>query len=491
MAKRLSGWRGFVVIGVAVTVLVVVVLMFFKRDIRLWFLLRDFDERPQEVAGELRRLGLPYKDALGRALLAGGRDIGPQFELTMTIAQEPFYSVQAVREALDSKDPIVRRAAALAALSLEPAGPSRRLPPGVLEVVKEWAEDPSAPYLSHALKSIQTYEAPEARAILTRLLRAKSEGTEAGVVARSIENREAAALVALRYAKDPDVRAALLEVAGRKTEGPLVRMRAWQSLMGGSDALEEDMLAAGAREGDNLIRQVIAEHLRHTSREVAVPLIRILIEDPLEVVRRGALDSAIRHRLPMVMDDAWYLGEDHWEAIRGDVAEAVDIYRREDMIPFMIWTLSSGDHIQVEKALVGLHRMTGKHHGFDDDQWGIYTRAPDRRNEILKEFSDDVERRDTALAKWGEEYGVHTDQDRRRPLIRMLGHKDRENVRRAMRELHRITGRKEGFPPETLDPKADIQKEADAIHRFVEMGGAEKVIADWNVWLTEQEAKGE
>ena len=132
--------------------------------------------------------------------------------------------------------------------------------------------------------------------------------------------------------------------------------------------------------------------------------------------------------------------------------------------------------------------MTGKHYGFDDKQWARYSRPAGggRQYEMMQEFGNDIERKNLALEQWGAEYEFHTDKERRRHLIRMLGHQDRKNVRRAMKELAKITGRKEGFPESVFDPEADTTQEANDVYRFVDEKGCEPVIADWMRWLEKQ-----
>ena len=50
-----------------------------------------------------------------------------------------------------------------------------------------------------------------------------------------------------------------------------------------------------------------------------------------------------------------------------------------------------------------------------------------------------------------------------------------------MKHLARITGRKEGFPPEVLDASAPEEAQVLAVDRFMRED-RDKVIADWEAW---------
>jgi hypothetical protein len=207
------------------------------------------------------------------------------------------------------------------------------------------------------------------------------------------------------------------------------------------------------------------------------------------------VDTLMDKRVPDLMDNLEYLAEDWFASIPGDLAWAVRNQGRDDKIPYVVHCLNNTDPVVVEKSLVVLFRMTRKHIGFTTESWKEFSwdlplmgGEPGRtRSKAVRDFMSDIPRKDRAIARWNVDYPpAYTDQDRLPHLIRQLGHADSRNVRRAMRELKKITGRADGFPPECLDPTADLAAEADAVYRFM-TEQKEEVMAEWEKWLAEQE----
>ncbi|MHC4860748.1 MAG: hypothetical protein ACYTDY_11730, partial [Planctomycetota bacterium] len=99
---------------------------------------------------------------------------------------------------------------------------------------------------------------------------------------------------------------------------------------------------------------------------------------------------------------------------------------------------------------------------------------------------NDEERKAKAIEKWSEEYPPRkTERDRVPHLVRQLAHADRRNVKRAIKELYRITKRKEGLPEAVIDPAADANAADDALERFLR-GDRKAVMADWQTWYESQ-----
>ena len=137
-------------------------------------------------------------------------------------------------------------------------------------------------------------------------------------------------------------------------------------------------------------------------------------------------------------------------------------------------------------STVELFRQTKVHHGFSDELWSVWGRIPitDQAKEIRK-FMRDEERKEKAIAEWSKVHGPRkTDRDRVPHLIRMLAHRDSGNVERAMKELVRITDRREGFP-ELLLKGGDVADVAEARVRFM-ASDREALASGWRAWWATQ-----
>jgi HEAT repeat protein len=468
-----------------------------RRDIRVYYVLRGLDEDPGAKMADIRALDLEYRPALARALLRGGRSYPAQMALTLVLLGEPYYDRATVLGALEEDDPLVRQCAAAALLRRETKSPPSTVPDPIFTVMSEWVKEIHTPWLATALDELMSYSDPRLPAILIPLAAARSEDGARGSgnelllsIGRANENRREAVRLLRDYADAPGVIDVLEDVVRREKESDEVQMEAWKSLTSAGNAGDPDLYWLGARSDKDIVRQVVANNLEWVEDPRVVPILIHLAEDENEVARRGAISSLIARRAPELLDNLLYWAEDSYAPIRGDLASAVDIYRREAFVPFVVWCLTDTQPNVVEKALVALFRMTKQYFGFEDVWQNYLWNRPlevgsqgQARSQIVRDFMADEPRKEAALKAWSEyrppRYG---DEDRLVHLVRQLGHRDSRNVRRAIRELARITGRTEGLPKEVLDPGADVQAEADAVYRFMN-GGREPVIASWKAWL--------
>ncbi len=501
MAKRFLGLPAKVWVAVAVLVLVAagVFAAVARRDIVVFYTLSGIDDDPAQGMDDIRALDLPYRPALERALLRGGRGYPAQMALTLVLLGEPYYGRAAVEQALASDEAVVSRSAAAALLRRDVTVPPGPVPDRVFAVLAEWVRDIHSPWLDSALAELGSYRDPRIPELLLPLALARSEDGTEGLsgnelmlrVGRANLNREQAVKSLRTYVPSaPRVVAGLEELVRREKEADLVQFEAWKSLSAGGYAGDPEIFWIAAKSTRVLDRQVVANNLEWVKDPRVVPILLYLAEDENEVARRGAINSLIAQRAPAVFDNIYFYGEDSYNPIRGDLATAVDIYGREEFVHFAAWCLTDDDPVVVEKAVVSLFRLTKTHFGFEevwqDYVWNRYLEGGqegEARSKIVKDFMVDAERKEKTLAAWADKYPPrYTDEARLPHLVRMLGHRDSRNVRRAIRELRRITGRDTGLPPEVLDPSAPVQAEADAVYRFMH-GERDKVIADWQEWL--------
>ncbi|MCU0727581.1 MAG: HEAT repeat domain-containing protein [Planctomycetes bacterium] len=501
LGRLFSGPRRWLAIGsvtlLAAGVLALLVFAVAGRDIRVWSVLRGLDEDPGEQMAAIRALDIEYRPALGRALLRGGRSYPAQMALTLVLLGEPYYDRTTVLRALGEDDPLVRQCAAAALLRREAKAPPSAVPDSVFRVLSEWVKEIHTPFLDTALSELFAYSDARLPDLLVPLAKARSEEGARGSgndllleIGRANATRREAVRLLRDYTSAPGVIDALKEVVRREPESDEVQMEAWKSLTSGGYAGDPDLYWIAAKSEKDIVRQVVSNNLEWVQDPRVVPILVYLAEDENEVARRGAMSSLIARRAPELFDHLLYWAEDSYAPIRGDLALAVDVYRREDFIPFAVWCLTDGDPLVVEKSLVALFRMTKRYFGFEDVWQNYLWNRPlevgsqgEARSQIVREFMVDEARRKAALDAWTEYRPPrYTDQDRLPHLVRQLGHRDPANVRRAIREIRRITGRDEGFPKEVLEPAADVQAEADAVYRFMH-GGREAVIASWKAWL--------
>lgn len=503
MAKRsvseriFGGWRKWALGGLAA---VVVVLLFVSaiwgERIRMWWVLRDLRESPEATVREVHRLGRPYREALEASILAGGRAFGEELTLFDVAFRAPFYLSDELRDALGSDDETVRRAAIVAYLDWDrnPQAPPHPVSDDVMEALRRWArpENAGSVYLGAAISRLEGYEDDRIPGVVVPVLLATTKSDELAEVGRSNDARVRAAKLLAAWPDDPDAVAALTEVVKRDPNGESnwVQTYAWQSLAAGGYAKDPEIYWIAARSPDKLTRQMVANNLEHVKNKAVVPILESLLGDPVQVVRRGAVDSLFAKRAPILMKDLLDLAEDSYSPIRGDLAEAVRFYREKRYLPFLGWCLTDTDPQVVRKAIEALDALAGDSYAFTLDQWRSYQYSGMRdRLDMVQDFMNDEDRKEAAVNRLAEEHPPrYTDEDRIPHLIRMLGHADVDNVQRAMRLLAEITGRKEGFAEAILDPGAKADAEADALYRFMNGDGVrEKVIADWKRWYAGRE----
>lgn len=498
MAKRrwrerfFGGWRKWALGGLAAALLVVLLVsLIWGQRIRFWWIARDLRDSPDATVARIQALGRPYRDTLRDALLAGGRSFPEELTLLDVAFRAPFYLSKELRVALASEDETVRRAAVVAYLAWDrqPQAPPHPVADDVMEALRSWArpENAASVYLGAAISRLEGYDDDRIPGVVAPVLLATTKSDELAEVGRSNDARVRAAKLLVAYPDDPDAVAALREVVKRdpKGESNWVQTYAWQSLAAGGYAEDPDLYWIAARSPDKLTRQMVAGNLEMVKNPAVVPILEYLLADPVQVVRRGALDSLFAKRAPILMKDLLYLAEDSYSSIRGDLAEAVRFYREKKYLPFLGWCLTDTDPQVVRKAIEALDALTGDAYAFTLDQWRTYQYSGMKeRLAMVEDFMNDEERKAKAVERLAEQHPPrYADEDRIPHLIRMLGHADPENVKRAMRSLAEITGRKEGFDPAILDPEAAADAEADALYRFMnEPGLRGEVIADWERW---------
>jgi len=476
-------WARTALVVAGVLVLLLVFRALAKDDLVVWSTLRKLDDDPVVAEREIRALGRPYQDSLGRALRGGSRRFKDQLFLSEILLTDPFYARGLIKEALGSEDPLVSRAAATAFLRLDRAPEPGRVPDDVFAILEDWVDEPADARLGMALAALTGYRDDRLAPLLVAVLRSAPSGLDEYGRAKLDHNRSTAARLLVFYVEEPGVVDCLKEIVSREKEGKQVQHRAWKALASSGYRAEPELYWKAARSGDPLVRQVVASSLQFVEGEEIVPILLALLADRDKVVRRNAIEALWRKRVPVLMDEIHYLAEDSFGSLKGDLAQAVGDFRRKDLVPFVAWCLLDHDPVVVEKAIGELNRMTGRHHGFDAAQWGRYENANVlARINMMKEFINDEDRRKAAAKAWKEDFPPgYGDEDRVAPLIRQLAHVDPDNVERAMRQLARITGRKEGFPPEVLDASAPDGAKVLAVDRFMRED-RDKVIADWKAW---------
>ncbi len=489
----LTGWRRWILVAVVVLILLSVAWSIYGKDIQVRSTLRGYADDPVKTEKSLLAYGLPYRPALRRALLKGGRDFPVQYRFSRLMQWEPFYDGATLDGALGSEDLLVARAAATAILNSRRTSPPSTVPDDVMAVLEDWAKELASPNMDIGLGNLVYWRDPRVAKMLAKMVVARSEDHESGAlnIGLANRNREFAARQLRHYVFDPIVVEALCTVADREVESPTLGMHALKALaMAGYDK-DIGIYWRGARSKHVLKRQALAADLESVRNPEVIPILVYLTNDANEVVRRHAVDTLMDKRAPELMSSLEYLAEDWFASVAGDLAWAVRHYRRDDKIPYVVHCLKHTDPVVVEKATVVLFALTRKHYGFTEEAWkGFAWDMPlmageggRTRSAAIREFMNDEERKNQAIAQWSEDFPpAYTDQDRLPHLIRQLDHADSRNVRRAMRELKRITGRTEGLPAVCLDPNADLTEESNAIFKFM-TEDKEAVIAEWEKWL--------
>jgi len=483
--KLLAGSRKWAWAALAVALFAMIVLALRWKDLRVAWVLSDLDDEPEATAEALRKdLSLPYKAELREAYLEGGRRFSAQVYLGKVLAQDPFYMSDTVREAMDAEDAEVRRAAAVTFLeiSFDPRTPPGRMDDRALEVFEEWAAEPAHASLFLFIQRLGYYDDERLAEPLAEILASEAPQDSLDAIGRSNRNREASAKALKRYADREIAMDAFRTVIERDEESDMVQAYALQGLGRGGGGDDPELWGKAARSDSTVKRQVAASNLRYVEGAWAVPLLLRLSEDVNNVVRREAIDSIAEQGAPEYLDHVHYWAEDSWDSIRGDLPGHLHDLGVKDHTPLMAWILREHDPLVVEKAYVALVKTTNEHHGLTDEKWDVFKSQMRRRAGIMKELMVDEERKEEAILEWsGGPDRFYTDEDRVPHLIRQLRHAARENVERAMNELARITGRREGFPPALFRDDLGVEKEANEWFRFME-SDREKLSADWKRW---------
>ncbi|MEN8151743.1 MAG: HEAT repeat domain-containing protein [Planctomycetota bacterium] len=435
-----------------------------------------------EARTEMRRMGAPFRGHFEDALLSGGRSFDAQQILTDVLLLEPFYSRDAVAEAMKSKDPVVRRAAASAVLMRygEIANPPEKIDDDVLVVLAEWTKEPDDRWLPPALGLLGLFRDPRVVDVLIPL-------AELAPTAANEETRFRAVRRLGPFAGEARAVEALTKVTNRDGEPSRIRSEAIRALAAGGSA-DPSIYWKAIESEVGFERQAVAENLARVRDPAVIPILVRLLGDPNVDVRRSALNSLVRKRSPIVMDRLDELVEDRFWGIRADLAMAVGQYRQRDRIPFLVWLLMDFDPEVVRIAYVELFKQTKVHHGFTDELWSVWGRIPitDRAKEIRK-FMRDEERREAAITEWSKAWGPRkTDRARVPHLVAMLTHRDSGNVERAMKALVKITERSDGFPPLLLEGGGDVAKVAEERVRFM-ASDREALASGWRAWWATQE----
>jgi len=479
-----TGWRRWALVGLLVLIVGGVVFDgLFGDTLAARAAIRRLEDDDPDARDDLRRMGVPFLSRFESALLAGGRSFEAQQSLSDILLLEPFYARAAIDRAMKSEDAVVRRAAAMVVLMRfgSATAPPDRIDDGALEVLAEWSTDPGDQWLPPSLGFLYLYRDPRVVDFLVPLAELEP-GVTPEERARIGETRLRAIRRLSPFAKEDRVAAALRGIVKRENETSRIREEAILSLAAGGRS-DPDVYWVAARSPDDLERQAVARNLVAVKDPRILPVLIHLVGDANVSVRREALMTLVRKRSPFVMKEIDYLVEDRYYGIRVDLAMAVGQYRERDRIPFLIRLLRDFDPEVVQAVYVDLTRMTKSHHGFSEIAWTTWGRLPPReRAQKIKDFMNDEKRREAAIARWVEVYPPAPDERDRVPhLIRMLMHRDSGNVERAMKELMRITKRREGFPPELIDRDVPIERSASARLAFMVSDRAE-LAAEWSEW---------
>ncbi|MHC4861104.1 MAG: HEAT repeat domain-containing protein, partial [Planctomycetota bacterium] len=380
-----TGWRRYAVLVVAVLVLAILVSVIWGKDIRVWWVLQGIEDDREKTLEQLRLFDLPYRDAIRGAVLRGGRILTYQADLCGILLGAPYYDRDTVEGCLADEDPVIRRAAAMALLRHDVNTPAGPVTDAVLEVLRDWGEDSSAMWLDGGLAYLSFYRDKRLAPILLSIVTDTTPDTEdLQAIARSNSAREVAAQRLAPYIDEPGVIEQMRVVLAREKESEYVKLRVLHTFLKGGYSEDLEVFWMAARHENPHIRQVLADNLEFVKDPGVIPVLEFLLDDTEQVVRRGAVLTLARKRHPVVMDDIHYLAEDSYGSIKGDLAEAVKDYRRDDLIPFVVWCLSDYDPVVVEKAIVTLGRMARTHHEFDWERYKRIGRDPLGRMNLVK-----------------------------------------------------------------------------------------------------------
>jgi hypothetical protein len=464
----------------------------FGTAIRVGSAVRALEAGEENAELGIRNLGTRCADQLESQLLAGDREFDKQAYLSEILLLQPFYMMKAVRKALNSEDPVVSRGAVLAMLSqgADPGQPAVRIDDDVLAALAQWCGDRADRYLAECLTRLPAYHDPRLGELLVKVAAEPSIVDDLAASRRVEETRYRALSQLAPYASQPKVVEGMRAILDRKGESDRIVRKAVATLTAGGFRDDPAVYWAAARSDNPHVRQSVADNLRNVRDPKILPILELLLGDPNETVRRAAVGTLMEKRSSILMSEADYLAEDWYQDIKVDLAMSVGLLRDRNRMPFLVWCLEDFDPQVVRIAHWELVRMTKTkaHFGFTKEQWQAHLRANtiERSNQI-KEILNDEFRREQMITGFAKMFPPRkTDRDRVPHLIRHLTHRDTRNVERAMKELVRITGRREGFPEALLDPAATPEDKGVASVTFLDSDRA-ALAAEWQAWWKTQE----
>jgi hypothetical protein len=490
-----------------------------------------------EAMRALRAMGLPAKPRLLEELRAPGGRRSTKAWVAAVLLRTPFFAKEEVRACLASTEPTTRRAAAFALLGGEESGPGfeetigavltekseGRTPSPRFEaedveacipVLVEWVGDREDLDSRHAARLLSHAPLGDARAT-EALLKVVEEvpsilgpGAPPGASLRKLAVVSALQSLVRHAARDESIVRRVSAVLrwihengagerGADITGYILRMFEVTEGRG----LDEGLLELLARDPNTLVRQRLASALNDAKilGPGALRALRVLVADESCLVRRPAIRGLFERNDPWVIDNLRYLVEDSYVFIRSDAirfaGELVGHFPNKvrALVPLFVscieepWGGAVGSNFVrvadpgrvevVEAAALSLFRATGESHGFSEL---AMTYDWKKRAALAKRIVDDAAHRAEVVAEWRKIVPAEPAEVRVPHLVRrLLEDRDPENVLRAMRELKRITGRADTFPPEALVTGGDDTAARDAVRLWIERGDRDRAAAAW------------
>lgn len=486
----------------------------------------------REAVEGLRAMGREARQPLLDLILHSGEPWENKAWAAAVVLRSPFLADRELRDALKSPDPSTARAAAFALMdgqeteSFEEtrAEQMQRIsgmrPPGTkgdgfdateaLPVLLDWVADGKDRHTGFAARLLGQVPPGDPR-VPEALLKIVEEspdllkdGTTDANVGRKLVVVDAIQSL-LQYApRNEDVVRRICAVLGRMQAGGMVDST-WDIQRYAMDLLElsrgrgvdYDVLGMLAKSESQILRQRLAGVLGDLQGPVS-GLLEQLLADEHPLVRQGALISLANRRDPMVLRRARFLVEDSYIFLRsialkkvGDVY-AVDADAARALLPLMLTCMEEpwpGDPVPnyaaqhdggvldvIESCLVSMTRITGLHPGFDK----IADLADHRKTAaVARAIAGRTEEGRRVLDTWAEVVTAEEPEVRIPWLVEHLEKDaDPENLLRAMRELHRLTGRSDGFPEGVLPQTGNDTEARNTIRRWMKDGRA-LCVAAW------------
>ncbi len=506
----------------------------FRTPLRVWWIaLRGAPpastEAREAAAADLRALGPEVRGSLLGLLRAPGGSRAKKSWIAEVLLREPFFARKQVEDCLASPDPATARGAAFALMEgvedeedVRPVVVTPGLPrPRPVRREPTWDPTPAIPVLVDWLRDRADLDARHAAALLGRVPRGDARVPEAllaaveelpslvGPGAGDLQLRKFAVMSALQslhlHAKDPQVVSrvckvvAWLEKSGLADAGWDVEREALTLIeRSGGNGVDFDLLQALARSRSNIVRQRLAGVLGDVQGPGVVEAIRELLRDESEVVRRAALTSMKDRRDRRLFDLVPYLLEDSYVFIRSDALRhvgdlcPVDPERARTLVPLLVaaleepWPggrpgdrnpmLRGGRAEVIANAAFSLHLLTRRHPGFEESEFGTDWKGMQKKCESL---ASDPAARAKIVEEWRTTVPPVPPEARVAPLVQHLEDRSPANIVRAMKELKRITGASEGFPPEVLEDVPDETGARNAVRAWMKTPGCAETIEKW------------